>query len=79
MGNMTNMLSLHLFTIYDLDTVSYCWILRENLFREIISPRKAPMQGSRNVFFRVGEGESDEQLSLPGGPRYINSNFTMWI
>lgn len=22
------------------------------------------MQGSRNVFFRVGEGESDEELSL---------------
>lgn len=26
MGNITNILSLHLFTIYDLGTVSYCWI-----------------------------------------------------
>lgn len=51
MGNITNILSLHLFTIYDLGTVSYCWILKEKTNPVKLYHRERPPCRALEMFF----------------------------
>lgn len=51
MGNITNILSLHLFTIYDLGTISYCWILKEKTYPVKLYHRERPPCRALEMFF----------------------------